>query len=230
MKTVWRLLCAFALASTLHAEEKDAGLGKEIGRLIDELGAQKYAVREAAQKHLLQIGDKNYGPVLDRSVRAYATSRDPEVKLRLHDIMARLVGAKLFDRPHGYLGVQIAPATAVDAQPQPVSGISVLKPVEDGVAEKAGIQAGDLILKIDDLDLVKTPSTAEFINHVQTKRPGEKVKLVIKRGEDVVGADIVLGELPKDVQADIYGDEARKQFFNTWLDDQLKALGTKEGK
>jgi len=229
MKAVFSLAGALVVALAAFAQTNEAGIEKEIHRLMGELGAPKYAAREAAQKQLLQIGDANYQPVLDLSLRTYATTQDPEVKLRLRGVMARLVGTKIFDRPRGYLGVQIASATALDEQQQPIRGITVLKPVEDGVAEKAGIQAGDLILKLDDLDLVKTPSTLEFTHYVQSKYPGDKVKLVIKRGAGIETIDAVLGELPKDMQADLYGEDARKEFCAHWLDEQLKAL-TSQGK
>jgi predicted metalloprotease with PDZ domain len=224
MKAVLAFVCALVAASTLHAETQEAGLEKEIRRLIGELGAQKYAMREAAQKQLLQLGDNNYEAVLGLSVRTFAATKDPEVKDRLRSIMASLVGAKIFDRPRGYLGIQVAQGTFDNEQQESVNAIAAVKPIEDGVAAKAGIQAGDLIVKIDELDLVKTPSTAEFINHVQSKRPGDKVRLVIRRGETVTTNDVVLGELPKDIQAGIYGEEARKEFFANWLDDQLKTL------
>jgi C-terminal processing protease CtpA/Prc len=229
IKAVFYLAGALSLASILHAETKAAGNEKEIHRLIGELGAQEYAAREAAQKQLLQIGDQNYEAVLDLSVHTYAATKDPEVKDRLRSVMANLVGTKIFGRPRGYLGVQITPAAAVNGQAELVGGIAVVKAMEDGVATKAGIQAGDTILQIDDLDLVQTPSAAEFINRVQSKQPGEKVQLIIKHGENVTTNDLVLGELPKEIQSDLYGDEARKQFFKNWLGDKLKALTPKAG-
>lgn len=227
MKVVFFLACALLVACALHAETKDAGLEKEIRRLIGELGAQKYAMREAAQKQLLEIGDKNYEAVLALAVRAYATTKDPEVKDRLRSVMASLVSSKIVDRPRGYLGVQISPVTVMDEQQEAISGIAVVKVIEDSVAAKAGFQDGDLILKINDLDLAKTPSAAEFIHHIQSKHPGDKAKLVIRRGESVTTNDIVLGELPKDIQSEIFGDDARREFFKNWLDTQLKALEIK---
>lgn len=224
---------ALAVASVLHAETKDAGkdtgVEKEIRRLIGELGAPKYAMREAAQKQLLQLGGKTYEAVLALSVRTYATTKDPEVKSRLRFVMASLVGSKIFDQPRGYLGIQIAQRTGADGPDGFVGGVAVLNAFEDGVAAKAGIQAGDIFLKIDDLDLVEKPSTLEFINHVQSKRPGDKVKLAVRRGESVTTNEIALGELSKDIQADLYGDDARKEFFKKWLDEQLKALRPKDG-
>ncbi len=232
IKTVIYFAGALAVASVLHAETKDAGkdtgVEKEIRRLIAELGAQKYVTREASQKQLLQLGDKTYEAVLDLSVRTYATTKDPEVKNRLRSVMASLVASKIFDQPRGYLGVQIAQRTDNDGPDGFSGGIAVLNAFEDGVAAKAGIQAGDVILKIGDLDLVKTPSTLEFINYVQSKRPGDKVKLVVRRGESVTTNEIALGALPKDIQADLYGDDARKEFFKKWLDEQLNALRPKD--
>jgi C-terminal processing protease CtpA/Prc len=227
MKAILYVACVLVLASGLRAESKDAGPEKEIRRLISELGAPKYAARQAAQKQLQLIGEKNHEMVLDLSIRAYATTTDPEVKGRLHSVMAGLVGAKLFDRPRGYVGIQIGLGSAFNEQQEPLAAIAVLKTLENTGAEKAGVQAGDLILKIDDFDLGKISSTTPFLEHVQSRSPGDKVKLVIKRGDDTLHIEVVLGELPEEIRAALYNEERRREFFRDWLANQLQTFQSK---
>jgi len=58
-------------------------------------------------------------------------------------------------------------------------GVRVVAPIEDTPADKAGIKAGDLIIKIDD-HLAKDMTLQEAVNHMRGK-PGTSVKLTIFR-------------------------------------------------
>jgi carboxyl-terminal processing protease len=58
-------------------------------------------------------------------------------------------------------------------------GVRVVAPIEDTPADKVGIKAGDLIIKIDD-HLAKDMTLQEAVNHMRGK-PGTSVKLTIFR-------------------------------------------------
>ena len=70
----------------------------------------------------------------------------------------------------GGLGIEIAGAQG---------GIRVVTPIEDTPADKAGIKAGDLIVKIDE-QLAKDMTLQEAVNHMRGK-PGTSIKLTIFR-------------------------------------------------
>jgi carboxyl-terminal processing protease len=70
----------------------------------------------------------------------------------------------------GGLGIEIAGAQG---------GVRVVAPIEDTPADKAGIKAGDLIVKIDD-QLAKDMTLQEAVNRMRGK-PGTSIKLTIFR-------------------------------------------------
>lgn len=59
-----------------------------------------------------------------------------------------------------------------------VGGIYVAAVADGGAAWEAGINEGDVITAIDD---IATNDTATFVEHIGTRRPGDKVKLTIER-------------------------------------------------
>jgi serine protease Do len=63
--------------------------------------------------------------------------------------------------------------------------------VPDSPAAKAGLLAGDVVLKIDDLDLTDFSSLSAA---VRERQPGDRVKLVVKRGEETKELRIKLGK------------------------------------
>jgi len=62
-------------------------------------------------------------------------------------------------------------------------GVFVAEVQEGGAADRAGIQKGDVIIKINDEE---TKSVAELQQAIGSRRPGETVKVVINRGGDIV--------------------------------------------
>lgn len=86
----------------------------------------------------------------------------------------------------GFMGVQ------ADADSD-VQGAFVAKVVKDSPADKAGMKIGDVILKVDGNDVA---DAAAFIASMRRKRPGQKVRMVIKRGSEEMKMEVVLGDPP----------------------------------
>lgn len=59
-----------------------------------------------------------------------------------------------------------------------IKGVYVAGVTENGSAKAAGVESGDIIVKIDDKNI---NSTSELLEHVGQKRPGEEVYLVVNR-------------------------------------------------
>jgi Do/DeqQ family serine protease len=84
----------------------------------------------------------------------------------------------------GYLGISMAPEGLDDAKkkelgiPDNVDGIYVLEVSPQGAASNAGIQKGDVILKIDDQPVNSDARLAELIAR---GKPGDKVKITFMR-------------------------------------------------
>jgi len=61
----------------------------------------------------------------------------------------------------------------------------------DGPAAKAGIKKGDLIRKFDDSDIWGGPDG--FDRQLQSKKPGQVIKIVIERGTQTLTVNLKLG-------------------------------------
>jgi putative serine protease PepD len=87
---------------------------------------------------------------------------------------------------HAYLGVQIGD-TADN------TGAQVSRVVSGSPADKAGLQAGDVVTAIDG----KPVTTAdELTARVNTYKPGDKATLTVKRGGSTKSVDITFGQRP----------------------------------
>ncbi|MCK4880056.1 MAG: Do family serine endopeptidase [Bacteroidales bacterium] len=93
------------------------------------------------------------------------------------------------------LGVEIADVTAELAQEEridEIEGVYVVRVRDDGAARQAGIREKDIIISIDD---TRVNSAAELQEVVSRYRPGQKVKVVIKRDGKLKQFDLVLRNL-----------------------------------
>ena len=98
----------------------------------------------------------------------------------------------------GFLGVTIqemTPALADSFDMVVADGILVSDVGEDSAAEKAGIEQGDIILKLDGRDVGEV---AEFRNRVAANPPGTELTLTVVRDGKEMEISVVTGELSED--------------------------------
>lgn len=88
----------------------------------------------------------------------------------------------------GYLGITFT---------KDADGLEVTDVKADGPAAKAGVKEGDVIRKIDAIDL-KDSDTSELVKLVGGMRSGTVVALDIKRGTQALTLKIKLGARPAD--------------------------------
>jgi len=101
-------------------------------------------------------------------------------------VMSDLIDFGIVQR--GFLGVQIADITSDLMEKEGLSstkGVYVGDVTDDGAAKKAGIKKGDVITKIDN---VEVHSVAQLQEEIGRKRPGDKVAVTIrdKKGNETV--------------------------------------------
>jgi RNA polymerase sigma factor (sigma-70 family) len=92
------------------------------------------------------------------------------------------------ERTYGYLGVMLA-------GDQEDGRVFVHEVFSDSPAAKAGVKAEDIILKVGDKE-VKDPQTA--VSALKALKPGEKVTIRFRRGEQEKDLTITLGKWPAD--------------------------------
>jgi len=93
------------------------------------------------------------------------------------------------------LGVSIATVTAELAKEMKldeIEGVYIIDVRSDGAAREAGIRAGDVVISIDNR---RVNSSAELQETVSRYRPGEKVKVVVKRNGELKQFNVVLRNL-----------------------------------
>ena len=106
---------------------------------------------------------------------------------------------------------------------EPLSAIKAVRVEPTSPADKSGIQDGDLILAIDNLDINKNPSAQEFFQHVRGRNAGETAKLSIKRDDQFINLEVKLGDVPPNQSLDPEQVEAnRKRQFEEWLTERLE--------
>ena len=95
---------------------------------------------------------------------------------------------------HAYIGVSMQTVTEQNAKSNNLavdSGAYVAEVMEDGPAEAAGIQVGDVIVKLGDEDIT---SADGVIVAVRSHKIGETVKVVVMRGDEELTFDVTLAD------------------------------------
>ncbi len=82
----------------------------EITDAIRDLGAGKFAEREAGVQRLLKIAETDSASVLQQCANVFPQTDDPEVKSRLRGVMQKVVDQYVYRAPRGFLGIQIGNA------------------------------------------------------------------------------------------------------------------------
>jgi S1-C subfamily serine protease len=95
---------------------------------------------------------------------------------------------KVTDSGRAALG--ITGRTVVDGSYQ-AAGVAVVEAKSDGAADKAGIQAGDIITKLGDTEITTITSLSEAL---AADEPGDKTSVTYTRGGSAKTVDVTLGE------------------------------------
>lgn len=92
----------------------------------------------------------------------------------------------------GWMGITIKDIKQEQANElglKEVKGIYVLQVNKDEAADEAGIKSGDVILKVNDIDLNSTP---QFMEIVGRYRPGDTIQIQFNRNNELKSVDVEL--------------------------------------
>lgn len=157
--------------------------------LVDGLGDESYVNREKAEQDLTMWAKKNGEAGIGVLSELKKRARSPEVRSRLDNVISESSIYKAIPNTRGYMGVILMPEL----------GAAFVDSVEPGTpASKAGLEAGDIIIEVDGIDLSKKnndalEATAFLKRYVKTKKAGEKLSLKIKRGVQTFTKNLKLG-------------------------------------
>jgi serine protease Do len=107
-------------------------------------------------------------------------------------VAGQIIEKGYFARP--YLGISfqpISPEIAAIYNLPAQWGVYVTRVVRNSPADQAGLQEGDIIIKIDDVALDETHS---YVNTLFEFQPGDQVTLDVVRGNETMQVAVTLGE------------------------------------
>lgn len=123
------------------------------------------------------------------------------VLFALVGLLAGAAGAQELPKPKGSIGIVISAESG---------SVVVVRTVEGSPAEKAGIKADDVIVKVNDHKVKEKDATpedvAEMVKEVGKHEPGKKIKITVKRDDKEKEIEVTVGEpgkfIPKDKDKD----------------------------
>jgi carboxyl-terminal processing protease len=170
------LFTGWLLVAISWAERKGSGLNYEqlliIGEVIGKIEGN--FIDEIDSQNLIDGALKGMVKSLDDAHSSFLTAED--YKLMQEDTRGKFGG----------LGIVITIKDEV---------LTIISPIEDTPAYKAGLKAGDKIVKIEDVS-TQGITLLEAVNKLRGK-PGSEVKITILRGENVLKDYTIIREIIK---------------------------------
>jgi predicted metalloprotease with PDZ domain len=105
-------------------------------------------------------------------------------------------GAEAEDEGKGWLGVLLA-HTVEMRDGETSKEVRIVGVFEDSPAERAGLQKGDVILRVDGAEVGEPGEIAENLG---SRRPGQRVNLRVLRDGEEMRVRVRLGERPDDIE------------------------------
>ena len=97
----------------------------------------------------------------------------------------------------GFMGISPAPVNTRDAIEKGINnidGVFIELVEEESAAQEAGIVVGDIIKKVDEIDVHKYP---DLTGYLSTKRPGDTLEFIVDRDKELLTLPLILKERQK---------------------------------
>ena len=211
---------------------------------LEKLSSDDFEERETAYKAIHEWADQNLTAAPELLYKAWRANEDPEVQSRCYNLMRQMVTQRKFGKGKGFLGIRMT-GVILPAKPGGPAGLQAVRVeniLDDTPAQKVGLRMGDLIVRVDELDLqqanlgaeekpwepgrrlgLEMHSVSRFSDYIKSKQPGEKVVLHCLRGNQRLEIEACLMKLapandPKHEQI----EAASEMFFRQWLEEMKK--------
>lgn len=111
------------------------------------------------------------------------------VSFALVGLLAVAASAQELPKPKGSIGILVSAETG---------SVVIREAVAGSPAEKAGLKAGDVIVKVNDLKVKEKEATPEdvtdMVKEVIKHEPGKKIKITVKRDDKEKEFEVTVGE------------------------------------
>lgn len=180
--------CGHFLAARLqgiHVTEFSIGFGPQLWKRKEEGDAVEYSLRA------VPLG--GYVAFPDDDPKSGFAPDDPDLLnnrplgQRALVISAGVVANIIF--AFAVLFAQVG--TVGKAESAYLPGVKVPEVTVGGVADRAGIRAGDVLLRIGDYEVKAAPDQVSAVVSAIKAHPDEKLQLVVRRGEETLSAPVV---------------------------------------
>ena len=186
-----------------------------VAALVDRLGSASFEERDAASRALLDRA------IPDEQVWLQLVRRGDRLSPEAHARLLEVGRSRIVDAPRGALGIQMAPRFGE------TDGVTVTGLIPNMPARKV-LRAGDRIVELDGQ---RIRVSTELSAIVQTKRPGDRIRVAVMRGErDELGrvkggVDGRLVESRVELEMEVGAREDLERFGDGGMDSPLVDTG-----
>lgn len=187
-----------------------------VAELIAQLGDRRWEVRDHATAGL-KVGGPN---LFDRLAEAYQSSRQPEVRLRIKEVVEHIFLTAGLKSTGGFLGIRqrVVGGTEDARIPAGQAGILVVEALPGTAAAQAGLRAGDVIVALNGEGLKIGQNQEEFGRRISRFEQGTGLMLTVLRADKHMDVHVTLGARPFEHAEWRPEDVGRmqKQFWALW--------------
>ncbi len=196
--------------------DREGGASGATALPIEELRTFTDVFARIKNDYVEEVSDKE---LLENAIRGMVTGLDPHSAFLDRDQFKELqVGTT---GQFGGLGIEVGMEDGF---------VKVIAPIDDTPAQRAGVQAGDLIIRLDDTP-VKGMTLSEAVKIMRGK-PGTKITLtIVREGEEkplkitITRAIIKVKSVKKRMLEDGFGYVRISQFQSKTADNLVEAVG-----
>jgi hypothetical protein len=135
----------------------------------------------------IEFNEENFNQILRRPELGYVTFSQCKFRLDwLRKIQSDRRELTVQGTPKAFLGVQ----GPVDVSRDGMTGCKISRVIENSGASNGGMEIGDIITALDDQNVDRFTEVRLLIAQ---KRPGDKLKVKVRRGTKTIDLDITLG-------------------------------------
>lgn len=207
-------------ASSAKQETSQARFARIVDKQVPRLQSRRYHIREQATRALQDLPPQASGLIL----QAYRHSVLPEVRKRLASaldsqdiayLLSRRPGSRL-----GYFGMSFG-SVSIPQTDGPRLMVTVGEVLPESPAARSGLEPGDIILEMDELEVTSLASTEVFAEKISSLAPGTTISLTVERNGLRKDLTITVGNRLTDAPEpwkSLWLREAQRQF---WKDPGL---------
>ncbi|MCW1924845.1 PDZ domain-containing protein [Luteolibacter arcticus] len=175
------------------------GEGEFPAAALGSLASEEYKDRVQAQRDLIAWAQEKPENAGNRLLQEHDATGDPEVRLRLREALKEVVVSE-YQRKEGkgYVGIQMDERNvALPGNDEQRGGVWVTWVHPDTPAAKAGLQVNDVVVALNDIKWPAGMGAREsFATEIRRHKPGDKVKLEVLRGAEVMKLEMTLAARP----------------------------------